>query len=381
MVGKWKIILSINMKRNVFTTMAAALLVVGLGACGGNGNKPFKEYVDCSYESALEIRENPEILNDSNKVKSMNEKWERLLKELNEKTIEVEIEDSLGFELLSDRGKIYDVYNRGGQFTFTIDVDAKKTGPVPGTYMGVLFDDKGNELYAQTIDDKNKNGNVKFDYYVSVNKLGLFFFGEATKLVIMKMNAERRNHIMKINNERVRKIIARLNGEVVVDEDEADESNDASVIFSYGKLGPVEVGKAMPSLPASVEGLYDNFGHKKEEHEDDMDGAWTEEYYLFTKDGKEVFRANIYEGKVNSIRLLSGSSFIKTPDGISVGSSARVLFNKVPMEWGTYYEGETFGTNGHFTYYVSSDDLIQTDIPHKADHFKPDAKVVGIVYQ
>ena len=164
-------------------------------------------------------------------------------------------------------------------------------------------------------------------------------------------------------------------------EDEANEPNDASVIFSNGKLGPVEVGKAMPNLPMSVDELYDKFNHKMEEHEDEMDGAWTEDYYLFMKDGKEVFRANIYEGKVNSIRLLSGSSFIKTPDGISVGSSARVLFNKVPMEWGTYYEGETFGTNGHFTYYVNSDDLIQTDIPHKADHFKPDAKVVGIVYQ
>lgn len=368
------------MKRNVLTMMAAILLVVGLTACG-EGNKPFKEYVDYYYESAKEIMENPEMLGDTSKIKAINDKLDKLLNELNEKTIEVEIEGDLGFELLSDRGTIEHVYIGGGVFRFSIVADAKKTGKGPGTYMGVLFDDKGNELYAQTIDDKNKNGNVKFDYYVSVNKLGLFFFGEATKLVIMKMNAERRDHIMKINNERVRKIIARLNGEVVVDEDEADESNDASVIFSYGKLGPVEVGKAMPSLPASVEGLYDNFGHKKEEHEDDMDGAWTEEYYLFTKDGKEVFRANIYEGKVNSIRLLSGSSFIKTPDGISVGSSARVLFNKVPMEWGTYYEGETFGTNGHFTYYVSSDDLIQTDIPQKADHFKPDAKVVGIVYQ
>lgn len=372
MVGKWKIILSINMKRNVFTTMAAALLVVGLGACGGNGNKPFKEYVDCSYESALEIRENPEILNDSNKVKSMNEKWERLLKELNEKTIEVEIEDSLGFELLSDRGKIYDVYNRGGQFTFTIDVDAKKTGPVPGTYMGVLCDDKGIELYAQTIDDRFKDDvNVKFQYYVAVSSKGLFFFGDAVKLVIMKMDAKRRNHIMSVNNERVRKIIAKLNGEDVEDDSETEESNDASVILNNGKLGPVEVGKPMPNLPKKVDGLYDKYTHF------DEDG----DYYTFTKDGKDVFNAFIYEDKVYSIRLLEGSSFIKTSDGISVGSSARDLFKKVRMNWETYYEGETFGTSGHYTYYVNSDDLIQTDIPQKAEHFKPDAKVTGIVYQ
>ena len=87
----------------------------------------------------------------------------------------------------------------------------------------------------------------------------------------------------------------------------------------------------MPSLPQSVKGLYDKFDHKTIEHEDEMDGPWTEDYYLFTKDGKEIFRVNIFEGKVFSIRLLSGATFIKTPDGFSVGSSARKLFKEVPI--------------------------------------------------
>lgn len=368
--------------------MAAALLVVGLTACS-EGNKPFKEYVDYSYETAKEIRENPEILNDSNKVNSFNNKLEKLLSELGEKTIKVEVEDGLGFELQSDKGKIKDVSIGGGQFRFTILADAKRIGNGPGTYMGVLYDDHGSELFARTIDEKiAENDNVKFEYYVSVMNKGIFFFGEAVKLVIMKMDAKRRDEILRVNNERVRKINARLNGEDVEDGDdentetsETANSNDGAIIFENGKLGPVEVGKALSNLPQSVDGLYDKYNHKKEEHEDEMDGAWTEEYYMFIKDGKEVFRANIYEGKVNSVRLLSGASFIKTPDGFYVGYSARKLFSQKRMEWGTYYEGETFATSDHFTYYVNSDDLIQTDIPQKADHFKADAKISGIVYQ
>lgn len=154
----------------------------------------------------------------------------------------------------------------------------------------------------------------------------------------------------------------------------------AVVLSANGKLGPVQVGKAVRNLPKSVAGLYDRYEYKKEKHEDDMDGAWTEEYYLFKKNGKEVFRANLDNGSVFSIRLLEGSSFIKTADGISVGMSARELFTKKRMEWSTYYEGEVFATNGHLTYYVSSDELVNTDIPKKVTDFKAGAKLSGIVY-
>ena len=226
---------------------------------------------------------------------------------------------------------------------------------------------------------QKENENPQFKYYVKVQKEGLFFFGDATKLVIMKMDAQRRDGILKINNARIDKIMAKLKGEEIA-EDADTESENGGLVFN-GKLGSVEVGKPMPNLPQSVDGLYDKFDHKTVEHEDEMDGPWTEDYYLFTKDGKEIFRANIFEGKVFSIRLLSGATFIKTPDGFSVGSSARELFNKVRLEWQNYFEGEVFGTNGHFSYYVNSEDLIKTDIPHKAEHFKQDAKVTGIVYQ
>ena len=368
-----------TMNKNIFTLMAAALLCVGLTACG-DGSKPFKEYVDYSYEYAVEVMENPDILKDEDRIKSMVEKLNKLQHELNGKTIKVEVEDGLGYELLSGEGKIENVDMRGGLFEFDITADAKKIGDGPGTLMGVICDEEGGELYAQTVNIKQKeNENPQFKYYVKVQKEGLFFFGDATKLVIMKMDAQRRDGILKINNARIDKIMAKLKGEEIA-EDADTESENGGLVF-YGKLESIEVGKPMPSLSQSVKGLYDKFDHKTIEHEDEMDGPWTEDYYLFTKDGKEIFRVNIFEGKVFSIRLLSGATFIKTPDGFSVGSSARNLFKEVPMEWQNYFDGEAFGTNGRYSYYVNSNDLIKTDIPHKVEHFKQDAKITGIVYQ
>ena len=61
------------MKKNILTLMAAVILCVGLTACG-NGSKPFKEYVDYSYEYTKKILENPDLLKDEGKVKSMEEK-------------------------------------------------------------------------------------------------------------------------------------------------------------------------------------------------------------------------------------------------------------------------------------------------------------------
>lgn len=153
------------------------------------------------------------------------------------------------------------------------------------------------------------------------------------------------------------------------------------IVFENGKLGPVQVGKTIPQLPDAVEGLYDHYEHKKIEHEgSEMDDPWTEEYYLFTKGGREIFRANIYENRVYSVRLLKGSSFIRTPDGITVGFSARGLNSIKRLNWTNYYDGNVFGTEGHYNYYIDPDDLVQADTPAKNEDLKPSAKVIGIEY-
>lgn len=153
-----------------------------------------------------------------------------------------------------------------------------------------------------------------------------------------------------------------------------------SFTLANGKLGPVQVGKALGKLPSSVAGLYDKYSLKKEEHED-MDGAWTEEYYQFVKAGKAVFRVYLEEGKVSAISLLPGSSFIKTPDGFYVGYPAQKLYQQKKMQWEYYLsEPEAFATSGHYTYGVAATDA-KTNSMDQLIGFKPNAKVSIITYR
>ncbi|MBR6201985.1 MAG: hypothetical protein IKQ62_03155, partial [Bacteroidaceae bacterium] len=106
------------------------------------------------------------------------------------------------------------------------------------------------------------------------------------------------------------------------------------------------------------------------------------EYYLFTLAGKAIFRVDVDDSKtITMLTLQAGSSaIVKTPEGFSVGYPVRSLFAKKRMEWSTYYDGEAFATSGHYTYKMSSDDLINTDIPQNANQVKPTAKLTAIIY-
>lgn len=153
-------------------------------------------------------------------------------------------------------------------------------------------------------------------------------------------------------------------------------------VLGNGKLGPLSLGQSVALLPKSVSGLYDKYTYHKEKYEDDMDGEGINEYVLFIKGGKEIINANIENGKIESFWVKEGASFIKTPDGFHIGSSARELFRKKPMQWETYHMGEVLGTSGGYTYNVNSDDVVSNkDIPTRAEDFKPKAVISSIVYR
>ena len=148
-----------------------------------------------------------------------------------------------------------------------------------------------------------------------------------------------------------------------------------------GKLGPVKTGVRFANIPTTYAGLYDKYTHKKIEHESEMDGDWVEEYYQFTKGGKNIFRADVFRGKIVSITLQVGSaSIVKTQEGFYVGYPARTLFTKKPMQWATYFEGTAFGTSGHWTFHVLDSDLLNTDSPDKVNDLKHTAKIYTITY-
>lgn len=207
------------------------------------------------------------------------------------------------------------------------------------------------------------------------------FYSRLTKIVVVK-NDDKVYDLHKSVESKCANAIQRLHKERSGQYKFGSKQQDnPTIIFENGKLGPVQVGKSISKIPDSVENLYDNYDYKKIEHEgNDMDDPWTEEYYLFTKDGKSVFRANMSGATVYSIYLMEGSSFIKTSDGIFVGYSARELFNKKRLEWANFYDGTAFGSGGNYMYYINSDDLIRTDIPNKAGDFKKEAKIIGISY-
>ncbi|WP_155808285.1 hypothetical protein [Xylanibacter brevis] len=154
-------------------------------------------------------------------------------------------------------------------------------------------------------------------------------------------------------------------------------------VLENRKLGPVEIDKPISNLPQSVAGLYDKFEHKIETHEDEMDGEWVEEYYLFTKDGKKAFRINIIDDVAYDICLLEGSTNIKDRDGIYVGYSARKLFIQKKMDWENDYAGWVYGKARDYTYYIKTADLVNPDseIPYKAEDIKEDAKIIRIDYR
>ena len=159
------------------------------------------------------------------------------------------------------------------------------------------------------------------------------------------------------------------------------QSTVKTFTLSNGKLGPVQVGARFDNIPATYAGLYDKYT-KKTQTMEDMDGEWTMVYYQFTKAGKNIFRVVIDDSRlISSITLQAGSaSIVKTPDGFYVGYPARNLFTKKRMEWNTYYDGDVFGISGHYTFRVSSNDLINTDVPQNVNQFKSTAKVNSIIY-
>lgn len=159
-----------------------------------------------------------------------------------------------------------------------------------------------------------------------------------------------------------------------------DVSNTSGFTLNNGKLGSIQIGQNYSSLPKSYAGLYDKYTYKKMVHESDMEDDWVEEYLLFTNNGKEVFRTGVENRKITSITLERGGSFIKTSEGFYVGCPVRELLAKKRMQWENYYEGYVFATSGHYTYYVNSDDVPNTDIPEKASDFKSTAKLMRITY-
>ncbi|MBQ7513220.1 MAG: hypothetical protein IJS95_02380 [Prevotella sp.] len=354
------------MKKNVTMWMAALALMVsacggGAGEAGSAGSERPEAFDEMFDHMEAYYRVSAEQGRQAADAMDL-EFWKE--HRLGSLKFSVAIEDSLPLSdlELEFRGSNY---NNGLSLWGTV----KETGDdVPGTVYLVCYRD-GQPVMVEpiTLGKHNRHGDESIGYSYNIN----------TSLEVKRD----RNGIVEAQRHFDRILLQRKCPDLTLANLAANgvKVTDETVVFANGKLGPVTVGSAIGELPQQVKGLYDKMERKTVEHEDEMDGPWTEDYYLFTKDGKSVFRVNLDGGKVFSIRLLEGSSFIVTPGGFYVGMPALDLVNRVRMRWETYYDGEVFATKDHFTYYVSAD-YINGDIPTKIEDFKDGATITGIVY-
>lgn len=385
------------MKKNVFKLATAILICCVFSACKADEH-PFSAVSENMMNYVQSIQNESGLKNDEDYFKDFFKKQKSLCAELEGKTIPVEIEKGLGFELLSDKANIgIGLGEAIVSIPIIFDLKVVDANIASKNLMSLLYNDDNEVVYANSLEDFNPDIDIEnlFKEELVVEEVdsgprSLYEVGDilhqkteinihpacaqqfvnASKLVIVEYDSDVIHAIQKKNEEAV-EVLKKM----------FDVQEDNELVLGNGKLGLLQIGQSISGLPKSVSGLYDKYFYKKEVHEDDMDGPWTEEYVLFTKKGSEILRTDVSNNQIVSIRLLEGSTFIKTEDGFYVGYSARELFKKKRMEWSTYYMGEVFATSGRYTYYISSEDLIQADIPERVDQIKPDAKVISIEYK
>lgn len=149
-------------------------------------------------------------------------------------------------------------------------------------------------------------------------------------------------------------------------------------ILAGGKLGPISRGAKASSFPKQVDGLYDKYEYESWENEGE---GYTEAYYLFSRGGKPVFRANVDpETKVvTGFTLLEGATNVKTPDGFYVGCSAREVFQKKKLNWMFDFSTGVIGSGGGYCYTIDGEGMaVPESAPEKLSDIKSSAKITEI---
>ena len=155
-------------------------------------------------------------------------------------------------------------------------------------------------------------------------------------------------------------------------------------------FGPIKLGNPFGGFPDSVEGLYDSCESYEEVHDGNNDdegyegdeyiSAWTEKYWRFSKEGKEIFRVYVERAKITRYVLLEGSKHIQTVDGIYAGMPIRELYEHIPnLAWESdELSGNYTAWNNNFIYGVHFSDIEEGKFPQSADDFKADAVLRSI---
>lgn len=324
------------MKKIFLTMMAAALLVVGLTACGGKDKYPFKNLADLYSELYLLHQSDPDVFDDMDKVKSYDSKVQTLCKDLYGKSIEAVAEEGLGIEIKSNEAEIGEGYTHGDNIHIPMYFDLKITDADlalenMNDLMAVLYDDEDKPVYvtifikdALSLEKKTegaldtdsivevvdsmiaveadgmleekvnpyKNGQVlNKGIDVGLESLEILLLAKATKLVIEKWNVQKSSEIRDSIHERVRALIRELEEKAVTkkagsgaDGQKGEEASAANDVTPNAEPGRGDLG------------AYDLRGPVKKVIYDGWNCTFNEQGQLLTIDGQSL--KNIYPGGV-----------------------------------------------------------------------------------
>ena len=324
------------MKKIFLTMMAAALLVVGLTACGGKDKYPFKDLADLYSDLYLLSQNDPDAFNDMDKVKSYESKVESLCKELYGKSIEAVAEEGLGIELKSNEAEIGEGYTHGDNIHIPMNFDLKITDADLALInlndlMAVLYDDEDKPVYVTTyikealslekevvrpVDTDSiveiidsviaveadgmpeekvnpyKNGQVlNKGIDVGLESLEILLLAKATKLVIEKWDVQKSSGIRDSIRERLKTTIRELEEKASAKKTEsgADGQKDEEASAANDVTPNAEPGRG--DL-----GAYDLRGPVKKVIYDGWNCTFNEQGQLLTIDGQNL--KTIYPGGI-----------------------------------------------------------------------------------
>lgn len=225
------------MKKNILTMMAVVLVVVGITACGGNDKHPFRNIAEHFINTAEKVKNNRDLMNDESFFKDFEDSQASLAKKLYGKTILTEVSDGLGFEIVSNEGKIGEGEIHGDNLHIPINIDLRSIDESLAyenynDLAAVFYDDEGIagfykrleleqalksgdtvETDTMSLESAVKKGNILHNgLSIDIEFSEIQPFVNISKIVIEKYDYNKSQEIENRNLQLEREFVRRMRG-------------------------------------------------------------------------------------------------------------------------------------------------------------------------
>lgn len=313
------------MKKIFLTMMAAALLVVGLTACGGKDKYPFEDLASLYSEIYEAYQNDPDLFANESKAKAFEDKRQELCKNMCGKHITAEVEEGLGFELVSGEAEMGECRISFNDLSIPVNfnlkvIDANAALENVEKLMAVLYDDEGNAVYSKTyitapspllkkdespeddyisevidsvvVAQEYNNGQIlKKGFPVYLKSFQILLMAKVSKLVIEREDYEKSKKIEDHNREWLKTTIREL------EEKAAAKKTESGADGQKGEEASVANDVTPNAEPGRGDlGAYDLRGPVKKVIYDGWNCTFNEQGQLLTIDGQSL--KTIYPGGI-----------------------------------------------------------------------------------